>query len=304
MTRILRIATRASKLALWQANHVADQLRTHHPDLDIELVRLTSTGDVVRDRPLYEMGSIGTFTKEIQDGVLDGRADVAVHSLKDLPTEPHPSLTLASVPVRGPIGDALISPMHKSFADLPNGAKVATSSLRRKAQLLKARPDLQILDIRGNVETRIAKAKEGDLDGIVLAVAGLERLGLTAEITEVFSAAMMLPAVGQGALGIECRTGDESTKRLLMVMEDSRTRHAVEAERAFLRRLRGGCHAPVGALSVFEGETITLNGIVLDRDGSKWVEGSATSQLENTSALGESLAEEFLSRGAAALLAK
>ena len=203
----LRIGTRGSPLALWQANHVVDRLRTVVPGIVVELVRIQTEGDEVRDVPLGQMGGVGVFTKAIQNALLERRVAVAVHSLKDLPTLAVQGLVLAAVPERGPIGDVLVSLKHRTFDDLPSGARLATGSLRRRAQVLNRRPDLRLEEIRGNVETRLRKLSELDLDGVVLAQAGLERLGLKNRITEVLNPSWMLPAVGQGALGLECREG-------------------------------------------------------------------------------------------------
>src|SRR5262245_45677762 len=231
---IVRIATRGSPLALWQANHVADLLRATTSELQIELVRIQTTGDQVRDVPLARIGGEGVFTKAIQDAVLEGGADLAVHSLKDLPTVTALGLELAAVPPRGSIGDALISKSRFPFAQLPEGAVVATSSLRRRAQLLHRRPDLKIIDMRGNVETRLRKVDESpELAAIMLAQAGLERLGLAGHITEVLDTSWMLPAAGQGAIGVECRHDDERMLQLLARIDHAPTHSAVTAERAF-----------------------------------------------------------------------
>lgn len=300
----LRIATRASRLALWQANHVRDLLRERHPGLEVELVEITSTGDVVRDRPLYQVGGVGIFTKEVQDALLDGRADLAVHSLKDLPTEPHPQLELAAVPAREVEHDVLLAPRHRTLANLPSGAKVATSSLRRRAQLLAGRPDLEIVDIRGNVETRIRKLHDEELDGLVLAAAGIRRLGLDHEVTENLPAEIVLPAVGQGALGLECRRGDMRTGNLLRPLEDADTRCRVEAERAFLGVLQGGCQVPVGTRTWFADELLYLEGIVLDPSGSPSVRLGAAAPRHEAPQLGERLARQAIAEGADVILAK
>jgi hydroxymethylbilane synthase len=302
MRDVLRIATRASKLALWQARFVRDSLAALDPDCAVELVEVTSTGDTVRDRPMYEVGTVGMFTKEVQQAALDGRADVAVHSLKDLPTEGHPDLILAAVPERGPVADVLISARRLTFDRLPEGAVVATSSLRRRAQLLRRRADLRIVDIRGNVETRIRKLREESLDGLILAEAGVRRLGLEAEISEALSEEVLLPAVGQGALAVECRRDDEDARRRLDPLNHIATRQAVAAERAFLHALRGGCQTPVGALARVVEETLTLHGIALDPDGRRLFEGSLSGPAEQAERLGAALAERLLAEGAAELI--
>ena len=265
----LRIGTRGSPLALWQANHVSDRLRAAHPGLAIELVLIQTTGDQIQGVPLSSFGGEGVFTKAIQNALLDRRVDVAVHSLKDLPTVVTPELTLAAVPGRGPTGDVLVSTRHRSFADLPAGAVVATSSLRRRAQIANRRPDLKLVEIRGNVDTRLRKLTEQNLDAIVLAEAGLVRLGLSQHITEVLDAAWMFPAVGQGALGIECRVDDAATLRYLGVLNDAPTRGRVLAERAMLRTLGGGCHVPIGARSQVDSDRLAVTGAVLSPDGTR-----------------------------------
>ena len=251
----LRIGTRGSALALWQAHHVRDSLRTV-TDRPIELVEIETEGDQNRDVPLVQLGGQGAFTKAIQQALLDGRADLAVHSLKDLPTFAVEGLVLAAVPQRGPTGDAFVSKKHASFATLPNGTTVGTSSLRRQSQLLHRRPDLKLVNLRGNVETRLRKLIDQGLDAIILAQAGLVRLGLAAEITEVLDPAWMFPAVGQGALGLECRGDDADTLAIVQKLNHAETHAAVLAERAMLRGLGGGCEVPIGAASDVDGATL------------------------------------------------
>jgi hydroxymethylbilane synthase len=302
MSTPLRIGTRGSPLALWQANHVADRLRplTTRP---VETVLIETTGDKVRDRPLSQIGGDGLFTREIQKALLAGVVDVAVHSLKDLPTEPIPGLLLAAVPPRGTTGDALVSMRHQRFDDLPAGAVVGTSSLRRRAQVLHRRPDLTLVDLRGNVETRLRKLQEQGLDAIILAVAGLERLGLAERITEVLDPEWMLPAVGQGALGLECRADDPATLALLRQLDDLPTREAVLAERAFLRGLGGGCLVPIGAQGIVESGTLTLRGAVLSPDGKFRTAAEMSGSPGAAEALGQRLAESLLDRGGRQALA-
>jgi hydroxymethylbilane synthase len=301
MTRPLRIGTRGSRLALWQANHVAELLRSQLDDRTVELLEVQTSGDQARDAPLAAIGGQGAFTKEIQKALLAGTVDVAVHSLKDLPTAPVAGLVLAAVPQRGPTGDVFISRRYRRFADLPAGAVIATSSLRRRAQVLHRRPDLKVTDIRGNVETRLRKLAELNLDGLILAKAGLERLGMAAEITEIFDPAWMLPAVGQGALGLECRTADGETRGILAALNHPPTYQAVLAERSFLRALQGGCQVPIGAMGKVAGGRLHLQGVVLAPDGSRRIEGARNG--ENAEELGELLARELLERGAGGLLA-
>ena len=298
----LRIGTRGSRLALWQANFVADRLRALAAPREVALVEIQTAGDQVRDRPLALIGGEGVFTKEIQRALLDGAADVAVHSLKDLPTLPVEGLTLAAVPPRGATGDVVVSVKYRRFDDLPPGAVVATSSLRRRAQLLHRRADLRVVDIRGNVETRLRKLETDGLDATVLAQAGLERLGLSQAITEILDPEWMLPAVGQGALGLECRAGDAATLGLVGRLDDGPTRQAVVAERALLRALGGGCQVPLGAAAVVSDDRLTLRAAVLRPDGGRRIEGEVTGPPNEATALGQRLARELLAAGAEDLL--
>jgi hydroxymethylbilane synthase len=297
----LRLGTRGSRLALWQANFVAGQLRaiTARP---VELVEIQTAGDQVRDVPLARIGGDGVFTKEIQRALLDGTIDVAVHSLKDLPTVAVDGLILVAVPRRGPTEDALVSPHVRRFDALPPGAAVATGSLRRKAQLLRRRPDLRLCDIRGNVETRLRKLHEEGLDAVVLARAGLERLSLAGEITELLDPAWMLPAVGQGALGLECRADDDATRSIIARLDDAPTHQAVTAERAMLRALGGGCQAPIGAVTEVVGDRLTARGVVLSPDGRARIEAQTEGPAADGEALGIRLAQELIGRGAGELL--
>jgi hydroxymethylbilane synthase len=299
----LRIGTRGSPLALWQAHHVTALLKAAVPELPIELVEIQTAGDQVRDVPLVQLGGEGAFTKAIQHALLEHRVDLAVHSLKDLPTFEVTGLMLAAVPLRGPTGDALVSLRHASFAAIPPGAVVATSSLRRKAQLLHRRPDLKLVDIRGNVETRLRKLADQDLDATILAEAGLVRLGLGESITEVLDDTWMLPAVGQGALGLECREDDAQTRAALARIDDPQTHAAVLAERALLRGLGGGCHVPIGARSVLRGETLSLRGTVLAPDGSTRIDSDVSGHVSDAAALGNELARQLRNLGADDLLA-
>lgn len=298
----LRIGTRGSPLALWQANFVADALRPRAAPRSVELVEIQTAGDRIRDVPLAQVGGIGVFTKEIQRALLAGAVDVAVHSLKDLPTLPVEGLTLAAVPPRAATGDVFISRRHPHFEELPQGATVATGSLRRRSQLLHRRPDLKLIDIRGNVETRLRKLEEQNLDALVLAQAGLERLGLGSAITHVLDPVWMLPAVGQGALGLECREDDQETIALLQQLDHAPSRQAVLAERAFLFALGGGCLVPFGALGTVTGDELKLRGTVLPPDGSRRVEGEVSGPAGEAEALGRRLAEELLANGARELV--
>jgi hydroxymethylbilane synthase len=258
----------------------------------------------VRDVPLVQLGGEGAFTKAIQQALLDGHIDIAVHSLKDLPTFAVPGLVLAAVPPRGPTGDALVSVKHCSFDALPAGAVVATSSLRRKAQLLHRRPDLKMVDIRGNVETRLRKLTEQSFDATILAEAGLHRLGMADRITEVLDNDWMLPAVGQGAIGIECRADDEPVRAILASIDHLSTRCSAEAERAMLRELGGGCSVPIGAHSSLADSTLMLRGAVLSPDGARRIDATIRGLMGEAARLGQELARQLCAQGAEELLAK
>ncbi|HEY7158576.1 MAG TPA: hydroxymethylbilane synthase [Gemmataceae bacterium] len=302
MNSPLRIGTRGSPLALWQAHHVAGLLRPLADPRPVELVEIETAGDRVRDAALSQIGGDGVFTKEIQRALLAGAVEVAVHSLKDLPTTFIAGLTLAAVPARGPTGDVFVSRKHKRFDDLPRGAVIGTSSLRRRSQALHRRPDLMLANLRGNVETRLRKLDEQNLDAIILAEAGLQRLGLASAVTEILDPQWMLPAVGQGALGLECRTEDAVTRRLLDHLNDGPSRQAVLAERALLRGLGGGCLVPIGASARVEGERLMLRGVVLSPDGKQRVAAETNGAAIEAEAIGQQLAETLLASGARALL--
>jgi len=299
----LRIGTRGSPLALWQAHHVSRLLAEAAPDVRLQLIEIETVGDQVRDVPLGQLGGDGVFTKAIQHALVDNCVDIAVHSLKDLPTFHVPNLLLAAVPQRGPVGDAFISKKYRFFDELPLGATVATGSLRRRAQVLFRRPDLHLVNIRGNVETRLRKLDESDLDAIILAQAGLERLGLEKLITEILDLSWMLPAVGQGALGLECRADDARARALLQKINHGPTRAAVLAERALLRGLGGGCQVPIGALTFFRDGLLILSGVVLTPDGQQRVVGEMARSLAEPEELGHLLAADLLAKGAGKILA-
>lgn len=303
----LRIATRTSALALWQAEHLANLIRQRHTT-EAKLVHIQTSGDGNQASPLREFGGTGAFTREVQRAVLDGDADVAVHSLKDLPTESVDGLCLACVPERAPRFDALLMPQGadpvSSLADLPQAARIGTGSPRRQAQLLSHRPDLQIEEIRGNVDTRIRKLDDGDYDAIVLAEAGLQRLGLADRISLQLSPPGVLPAVGQGALGIECRIDDETTRDMLSALTDTSAFQCVTAERSLLRELRAGCHAPLGALAEIEGGQLSLTGVLLSLDGSVRLETTATGESNSAEQIGKDVARELIASGGNDLLAQ
>ena len=297
-----RIATRASRLALWQAGHIAHLLRAADAICEVELVEIRSTGDRDQRQPLREFGGQGAFTSEIRAAVRDGRANLAVHSLKDLPTQPVDGLTLAAVPARGSVCDALVMPLSAgkldSIADLPEHSRVGTGSPRRQSQLLHHRPDLKTLEIRGNVETRLRKLDDGDYDAVVLAVAGLTRLGLADRISLELPPGEFFPAVGQGALGIECRSDDPSIIEAILAIDDESTHRAVRTERTLLAELRGGCHAPVGAWSARKERGESLEAVVLSQDGRTRISAAGEGTFENPDTLGQLVARQLLKRGA------
>jgi hydroxymethylbilane synthase len=295
----LRLGTRKSPLARWQADWVAARLKER--DVDVEMVFISTEGDVRRG-PLGEIGGQGLFTKRIQHLLLDGQIDLAVHSLKDLPTEPVPGLMLAAVPEREAVGDVLVSNTTASLDDLPQRAKVGTGSNRRRAQLLNYRSDLQVGDIRGNVDTRLRKLDEGEFDAIVLAEAGLRRLGLAERIGQVLPREIMLPAVGQGALGIETRQADDDARQVVEPLNDRGTRAAVIAERALLAGLRAGCLAPVGAWGRIDDEMLLLEAAVLSPDGAQRLLAAGTAPPGEPEALGEKVARDLLAQGATELI--
>ncbi len=299
---MIRIATRKSPLAKWQAHHVAGLLRAREPGLEVRLHELTTKGDRILEVPLAQVGGKGLFVKEIEDALLAGDAEVAVHSMKDLPAVLADGLVIGAVPPREDPRDALCSPRWKTLAALPRGARVGTSSLRRAAQLKALRPDLQTEVVRGNVETRLRKAAEG-LDAVVLAYAGLRRLGLDAHATQVFAPEEMLPAVAQGALALEARADDAETLARLAPLDDGATRVRVDAERGLLRRLEGGCQVPIAGHAQVEGGTVTLRALVASVDGTRVIRGERTGPAGAAVAVGEALAEQLLSQGAAELLA-
>jgi hydroxymethylbilane synthase len=298
---VIVIGTRASKLALAQTYMIRDALLAMHPGLTIQIEHITTKGDVILDRPLSAIGDKGLFVTEIEDALREGRIDLAVHSAKDLPSELPADMALAAFPPRADARDALIARDRMRLADLPAGAHVGTSSLRRACQLRHLRPGLRIGDLRGNVDTRLRKLYEGQYDAIVLAAAGLERLGRAGEISERLEPAVMLPAVSQGILGIEIRAGDADTAALLAALDDPAARAAALAERAFLARIGGGCQVPIGAYAQLTADTLTLAGLIGARDG-RVVRGQLDGPANDPAALGARLADDLLDRGGRALL--
>ncbi|MBV9696083.1 MAG: hydroxymethylbilane synthase [Gammaproteobacteria bacterium] len=302
----LRIGTRGSALALWQAGHVAALLRAQPDAPPVELVQINTSGDVQTEVPLWQSDGRAFFTREIDRALLEGTVDIAVHSLKDLPTRLDAGLALGATLRRAEVRDALLSRDGMPLAQLPRGARVGTSSLRRRAFLARARPDLAHAELRGNVPTRLERLRQGEYDAIVLAGAGLERLELSAAVSEYLPVEHFPPAVGQGAIGVCARESDAATLRRLLPLEDPATRLAVSAERALLRRLEGGCQVPLGALGVVHGQTLRLSATVCALDGrvSLSAHGTTAATQAEAIALGEQLAQELLSRGAAALISR
>jgi len=301
-TAPLRIATRKSQLALWQAEHVATLLRRAHAGLEVELVPMVTQGDRIQDRSLAAIGGKGLFIKELEVALDEQRADIAVHSMKDLPGDLPDGLIIAAVLERADARDALLTAKAARLDDLPRGARVGTSSLRRQAQLLAARPDLRIEALRGNVDTRLRRLDAGEMDAIVLACAGLIRLGLESRITARLDPTISLPAVAQGVIGIECRGADSRTLELVTVLNHPATRIAMDAERAFAHRLGGSCQSPIAAHAEIEGRSLILDGLVAEPDGSRLLRDRQSGSIEDPTALGRLLAERILAAGAGPLL--
>lgn len=299
---ILRIATRKSPLALWQAHYVSNMLQHHHPELKIELVTMVTQGDKILDTPLAKVGGKGLFVKELEVGMLEGRADIAVHSMKDVPVEFPTGLHLAVICEREDPRDAFVSNNFKSLEELPQGARLGTSSLRRQSQIAALRPDLEIIDLRGNVNTRLKKLDDGEYDAIILAAAGLKRLEFEDRITQFIGTDVCLPAIGQGAVGIECRSDDARVHNLIAPLNDNKTQIRVAAERAMNERLQGGCQVPIAGYAEFEHGLIMLRGLVGQVDGKKIIRGDIAGPAENAEELGVVLAEDLLSRGADKIL--
>jgi hydroxymethylbilane synthase len=301
--RQLRIGTRASQLALWQANWVKSELEKRYPDLEVTLVKIKTTGDKILDVPLARVGGKGLFTKEIEEAMLNGEIEVAVHSMKDVPTFFPEGLGLRCITKReDPRDIVILRPGLKSWEELPIGGRIGTSSLRRKAMLLHTRPDLQMLDIRGNVETRIRKLTEDNLDAVVLAAAGMHRLGFTGQISEYLPVDVSLPAIGQGALGLESRIDDGDTNELIDFFNHPETAHAVIAERALLARLEGGCQVPIAAYGTVSGDELSLTGLVASVDGLQMLKKTVHGPVNTAAHMGTSLADDLLIMGAGKIL--
>lgn len=301
---LLRIATRQSRLALWQAQHVAEKLRDAHPGLAVELVPMTTQGDRIVDRSLAQVGGKGLFIKELEIAIAEGRADIAVHSMKDVPSDMPPGMTLAAMLPRADPHDAFVSLRHQNFSDLPQGARVGTSSLRRQCQLKYVRSDLQLLTLRGNVETRLRKLQEDQYDAIVLAAAGLIRLGLEDRITHRFDLEQFVPAVGQGIIGIECREDDARSIGLVRALNDELAWQCCETERAFALRLQGSCQSPIAGHAHVGAGQVQLRGVIGSPDGQEIYRGVHSGAVADRQAVGIALADRLLDAGARPLLEK
>ena len=302
MKKSIVIGTRGSKLALWQAEHIAGRIRERYPAIEVTLKKIVTTGDKILDVPLAKIGGKGLFTKELENAMLSGEIDLAVHSLKDMPTELPEGLMLAAITTRADACDAFVSLRYASLEELPQGAKVGTSSLRRRAQILKYRPDLQTVDLRGNLDTRIKKLENQEMDAIILAAAGLKRLGLEKYITQILSAEICLPAVGQGALAIETRQDDPEVLSVLEFLNDSGTIAAVTAERAYLREVQGGCQVPVGVYGQINGDQLLLEATILKIDGTREVRAQMSASCSEAEELGVKLAQQMLAAGGKEIL--
>lgn len=299
----LKIATRQSPLALWQANYVKDRLTQLYPDLEVKLIPMITKGDVILDSPLAKIGGKGLFVKELEQALLHHQADIAVHSMKDVPMQFPEGLGLSVICQREDPRDVFVSNHYRTLLELPQGAKIGTSSLRRQCQLKQLRPDLEIHSLRGNVGTRLAKLDNGDFDAIILAAAGLIRLGLSERITSFIEPEQSLPAVGQGAVGIECRLDDTHTQQLLAPLAHLETTYCVSAERAMNNHLQGGCQVPIAGFAVLEQGELHLRALVGEVDGSRILYAEGKSAVENAQQLGVQLAEQLLAQGADRILA-
>lgn len=304
MTNKIIIATRESKLAMFQANLIKQLLEKQHSGLTVELLGLTTKGDNVTDRPLADIGGKGLFLKELQQALLAGHADIAVHSAKDVPVEDIPGLHYAAYCQRDDVRDVLVSRHKLSFAELPQGAIVGTSSYRRQAQLLMHRPDLHIKPVRGNVQTRLQKCHDGEYDAIILAAAGLKRLGLDSQITEYFDTKFMLPAVGQAALMIETRSDDQQTQRYVKCLNQLGVERQLTAERAFTSTLQGDCHSPIGVHAEIDGVNMSITGLVASHDGQHVVRAKHKGYASKAHKLGVQLAEQLIALGAKEILSE
>lgn len=304
MKKTITIGSRGSQLALTQTNHVADMIRSATPGIEVNVEVITTKGDRILDTPLAKIGGKGLFTKELETALLEGRVDLAVHSLKDLPTDLPEGLCVGATPPRATPNDALVCERWPSLAEMPDGAKVGTSSLRRKAQLLAVKPGLDIVDLRGNIDTRMRRVTEGVIDAAILACAGIERIGRAEAIAEVLSPAVMLPAVGQGALALETREGDRDVLDVLDTIGDAATEAETAAERILLAALGGGCQVPIGALARVTGETLSMEACVCSLDGTKVLRTTVSGAATEAASLGRQAADALIGDGADALIAE
>lgn len=302
--KLLRIGTRKSALALWQAEHVRDRLRARHPGLDVELVKITTEGDRILDRPLATVGGKGLFIKELEQALFDGRADIAVHSMKDLTVTLPQELHIGAVLERADPRDAFVSSRYARLSELPAGARVGTSSLRRQCLLRAQYPQLNVVDLRGNVNTRLRKLDDGEFDALILATAGLERLGMRERIREMLPISDFLPAVGQGAICIECRRDDATTNQYLTPLDHAPTRRCIAAERAFNEALEGGCQVPIAGFAELHGDALHVRGLVGDPDGGQVLRAEVRGAAARAETLGRELAHDLLAQGAGAILDK
>lgn len=300
----LRLGTRSSNLAVTQSRHIAKLLTRAHPKLRIELVEIQTTGDTILDKSLQSFGGTGVFVKELENALMDGRIDLAVHSLKDLPTRQPAALVVAAVPRREDPRDVAVLKKARKLSELPPGSVIGTGSLRRQAQLKRRYPHLEFAEIRGNVETRIRKVAEGQYNGTILARAGLRRLGLMKKVTQALPLSVMLPAPGQGALAVECRVGDKQLRKMIHTIHDSKVEWCVRAERVLLEALGGGCHLPLGALGQIEGNVLRLRAFLGLPDGSLFVKAEATAAPDAASRLGKKVAGMLLASGGKEILEK
>ncbi|HIG91315.1 MAG TPA: hydroxymethylbilane synthase [Methylococcaceae bacterium] len=300
--QLIRIATRNSPLALWQANYIAEQLRRIHPGLKTELIKMTTLGDKILDAPLAKIGGKGLFVKELEQGLLEGRADIAVHSMKDVPVDFPEGLELKVILAREDPCDALVSNHYRCLDDLPSDARIGTSSLRRQSQITQAIPGCQILPLRGNVNTRLAKLDTGQFDAIILAAAGLKRLAMADRIRQIIPTSISLPAVGQGALGIECRVGDDRIADVINVLHDNETQQCVIAERAMNERLEGGCQVPIAGFARFQDGGLFMQGLVGTPNGQQIIRAQRQGLVDQAKVIGYEIAEELLAKGAKKIL--
>jgi hydroxymethylbilane synthase len=300
--KVIRIATRKSPLALWQAEHVAERLENAFPDIKTELVKMVTKGDKILDAPLAKIGGKGLFVKELEQGMLEGSADIAVHSMKDVPVEFPAGLHLAAILNREDPTDAFVSNNYQSLNDLPGHAKIGTSSLRRQCQIKERFPNAEILSLRGNVNTRLAKLDAGEYDAIILASAGLKRLGMGHRITECLDTSVSLPAIGQGAIGIECRTDDQDINDYLKVLNDEQTTVRVMAERAMNERLNGGCQVPIAGFAEIQGNMLVMRGLVGSPDGATLYRAERKGAFSQATEIGVAIADDLLAQGADKIL--